>query len=149
MVKGDTNGNGFLSKFQGIATIAAVLFGMISPVTWLGYSSLSDRIGKIESSRFTSSEFEQYKMRIDVQIKAKASHDAVTGDIRRIYDRFNEFKDRTEKTFTERRDDIGVLRKELGGSANLRDALADLKKTQDEQQRQILGLISIGKSKAD
>lgn len=129
------NGNGsFFQKFQGVASIGGVLFLMIATVAGLAYTALSDRIGKIETNRFTAPEFALYK-------------DIVKGDFRRIDDRFLEFKARTEKIFEERRDDIGNMRREIGGSATLRDALGDLKKAQDEQQRQILDIIKIVGSK--
>lgn len=125
------NGNGsFFQKFQGVATIGGVLFVMIATVTGLAYTALSERIGKIEINRFTSAEFSLYR-------------ELVHSDSKRIDDRFLEFRARTEKIFEERRDDIGNLRREIGGSANLRDVLSDLKKEQGEQQRQILDIIKI------
>lgn len=132
-----TNGNGngsFFQKFQGVASIGGVLFVMIATVAGLGYSALSDRIGKIETNRFTAAEFSLYR-------------ENVHGEFHRIDERFNEFKVGTEKLFAERRDDIGSLRKDVSGSSTLRDTLADLKKAQDDQQRQILDIIRIIGSK--
>lgn len=133
---GNGNGNGsFFQKFQGVASIGGVLFVMIATVAGLGYTALSERIVRIETNRFTAPEFALYK-------------EIVKGEFNRIDSRFLEFRIRTEETFKERRDDIGALRRDVGGSATLRDALDDLKKQQADQQRQILDIIRIiGKGK--
>lgn len=65
--------NGFLSKFQGVASIGGVLFVMLASIAGLGYGALSDRIGKIESNRFTAGEFAQYRERIDGTIARLAA----------------------------------------------------------------------------
>lgn len=71
-----SNGATFLTKFQGVASIGGVLFVMVASIAGLGYTALSERIGKIENNRFTAGEFAQYRERIDGLLARHA------GDIR-------------------------------------------------------------------
>ena len=148
-----TNGNGRPS-WGNMAAVAAVLIAVASSFFNVfnsgtdkqfialrekfeaGSIALSDRVGRIESDRFTGSEFRQYAKRIEDRI------DRADREIKEIDQKLMPRKEIEESfklvqnTFAERRQDITKLQDALGGST-----LADLKRHQEEIDRRFIELL--------
>lgn len=150
------NGNGFISRQNFQAAIGALGMVLIVFGSFGGYviSSLRGEIRDLKDASLTKDEHKQYKEYLEARLVAldnelkkvrdnRATTAAVTAEFKRIDDRFNEFKSQTDRLFSERRDDIGGLRKDISGTTTLRDSLADLKREQTDQQKQILDIIRL------
>lgn len=131
---GAANGNGngtFFQKFQGVASIGGVLFLMIATVAGLGYSALSDRLSKIEASRFSAAEFGQYRERIDERL-AKLDAEVLRLRLQIITREEHEAKDRERLAVINGiASRIDRVERDFGATYTLKDAIADMQKRMD------------------
>lgn len=134
IMAGAANGNGngtFFQKFQGVASIGGVLFLMIATVAGLGYSALSDRLSKIEASRFSAAEFGQYRERIDERL-AKLDAEVLRLRLQIITREEHEAKDRERLAVINGiASRIARVERDFGATYTLKDAIADMQKRMD------------------
>lgn len=151
------NGNGYISRgnFMAAVTVTGLFLAGISGVAGFVISGQNARMYEIEKnfdkyltivvheefSRGLIRRFETVEDEVSTLRQNRVMVSVADRESKRIDDRFTEFKKRTDDLFSERRDDIGTLRKEVGGFTPLRDTLTDIKKEQGDLQRQILEIV--------